>query len=98
MQHRYRKRLLAGWNRMLNGKRRKAHCCSILSDVPAETEVTITCNHNYMTIERGLYTGVRIRVLRNEPSEPNLVIAVEDARYVLDRRIADSIRIREEKD
>ncbi|MDP2173886.1 MAG: FeoA domain-containing protein [Candidatus Cloacimonadaceae bacterium] len=38
--------------------------------------------------------GVSVSMLRNDPGQPNIVIAVGDARYVLDRRIADSVRVR----
>ena len=37
---------------------------------------------------------MRISVFRNEPDEPNLIIAVGDSRYVLDRRIAALIMVR----
>jgi Fe2+ transport system protein FeoA len=86
--------MLGKLQRMIYGKPARMLCCGILSGVQSESEVHITCNHDHKTVERGLYTGVLIRVLRNEPHEPNLVVAVGDARYVLDRRIAERIRVR----
>lgn len=94
MRHRFRKRMLGKLQRMLYGKPVRMICCDILSGVHSDSAVLITCNHDHKTVERGLYTGVQIRVLRNEPGEPNLVVAVGDARYVLDRRIAERIRVR----
>ncbi len=71
--------------------------CDILANVPTEGTAVITCNSDHKTVERGLYNGVQVKVLRNEETEPNLVVAVGDARYVLDRRIARRIRVRTEQ-
>lgn len=65
-----------------------------LSSATQDSVVTIICNNDHKTVERGLYTGVKVKILRNEPEEPNIVIAVGDARYVLDRRIARRIKIK----
>lgn len=79
----------------------KAECrykdkpCEVLTDAATDSEVCITCNDDHKTVERGLYRGVRIRLIRNETDEPNIIVAVGDARYVLDRRIARKIRVRE---
>jgi Fe2+ transport system protein FeoA len=54
---------------------------------------TVSCNNDIRTIERGIYIGAKIQIFRNEADEPNIIISVGDARYVLDRRIAKSIRI-----
>jgi Fe2+ transport system protein FeoA len=54
----------------------------------------IICNHNLKTIERGLYVGMQVSMFRNDHSEPNIIVAVGDARYVLDRRIAKEIRVK----
>lgn len=94
MVHKFPKRVLSKLHRMLYGSPKKMVCCDCLSDVQAESTVQITCNHDHKTMERGLHTGVHIRVLRNEQQEPNIVVAVGDARYVLDRRIAERIRVR----
>lgn len=74
------------------------HCqsgdCVSLSELGAGRDAVITCNNDIKTIERGLYHGCRISVFRNEAGEPNLVIAVGDARYVMDRRLALLIKVR----
>jgi len=44
-------------------------------------------------IERGLYLGVLITMFRND-FENNVVVAVGDARYVIDRRIAGTIKVK----
>ncbi|HNX36899.1 MAG TPA: FeoA family protein [Candidatus Cloacimonadota bacterium] len=68
--------------------------CLPLAELPSGTVATIQCNHDTKTIERGLYFGARLEVYRNESSEPNLIVAVSDSRYVLDRRIAKGIRVK----
>lgn len=57
-------------------------------------EALITCNNDIKTIERGLYHGKKVKAQRNVTGEPNIVVAVGDSRYVLDRRIARMIRVR----
>jgi len=68
--------------------------CVPLTELHENDIAIITRNNDLRIIERGLYHGMRIRVFRNEPGEPNLIIAVGDARYVLDRRIAWLIMVR----
>lgn len=68
--------------------------CVNLSLLSTGAEATITCNNDLKTIERGLYHGKKVSVFRGEPGEPNMVIAVGDARYVLDRRVASQIKVR----
>ncbi len=81
-------------------RRRKRKCCresgvcENLTQVPQGMSAVITCNQDHRTVERGLYTGVQVKVMKNEPGEPNMVIAVGDARYVLDKRIAQRIRVK----
>jgi len=65
-----------------------------LSDAAEDSVVIIICNHDHRTVERGLYTGVQVKILRNEREEPNLVVAVGDSRYVLDKRIARGIKVK----
>jgi hypothetical protein len=68
--------------------------CISLDKLPEDQNAIITCNHNLQTIERGLYLGSLITMSRNDLNEPNIIVAVGDARYVLDRRIAKEINVR----
>lgn len=68
-------------------------CFDCLANVEEDNIVVIASNNDHKTMERGIYTGVSVKVLRNEKEEPNIVIAVGDARYVLDRRIARRIKV-----
>jgi len=86
------------WGRRFQGGQRTCPCaidqCFSLDQLPVETSAVIICNRNLKTIERGLYIGMRISMFRNDDSEPNIIVAVGDARYVLDRRIAREIRVK----
>ncbi|MGB4308834.1 MAG: FeoA family protein [Candidatus Cloacimonadaceae bacterium] len=68
--------------------------CVPLKDLQEDQSAVITRNGNLATLERGLNQGMKITMFRNETSEPNLIIAVGDARYVLDRRLAAMIMVR----
>ena len=68
--------------------------CVPLKALQEDQSAVITRNGNLATLERGLNQGMKITMFRNEPSEPNLIIAVGDARYVLDRRLAAHIMVR----
>ena len=87
---------LRHWGRILSGHRRPGACprgdCLPLNAIPEGTQVIITRNQHLPTIERGICHGVQVTMFRNDPSQPNVIVAVGDARYVLDRRIAREIR------
>jgi Fe2+ transport system protein FeoA len=68
--------------------------CLSLAEVPDGQKAMISCNKNLKTIERGFYLGMQISMFRNDANEPNLIVAVGDARYVLDRRIAQDIKVK----
>jgi len=74
--------------------RRLSGECITLDQVPDARSATIYCNNDLHTIERGLCLGAQVYVMRNESNEPNMIVAVGDARYVLDRRSAHKIRVR----
>ncbi|MCK9309579.1 MAG: ferrous iron transport protein A [Candidatus Cloacimonetes bacterium] len=68
--------------------------CLSLTDLPSGEKAIITCNKHLLIIERGLYQGMTLTMHRNDSDEPNVIVAVGDARYVLDRRIAREIRVK----
>ncbi len=68
--------------------------CLPLTQLTEGKSGIVSCNNDLRTIERGIYVGSRISIFRNEEQEPNIIVAVGDARYVLDRRIAELIRVR----
>jgi len=68
--------------------------CTTLDQLPEGYNATVIHNNNLKTIERGLYIGASITVFRNNVDEPNVIVAVGDARYALDRRIAKNIKVK----
>ena len=93
-------RRMRQWGKRFWQKPRHCPCnrgdCLPLSELAEGVKGKIYCNNDIRTIERGIYVGADILIFRNEPSEPNVIVAVGDARYVLDRRIAKLIRVRVE--
>lgn len=51
-------------------------------------------NSDKQTLEMGLFNGVRILVVQNNPREPNMVVAVGDARYAIHKSTAEQIIVR----
>lgn len=68
--------------------------CIPMTELEKGRSATVHCNTDLRTIERGIYLGALITMFRNELDEPNIIVAVSDSRYVLDRRIAQEIRVR----
>lgn len=97
LSHRNRVRLRK-FGRMFGSRRKvcnnpQGNCLSL--DLLSEGSTAfITCNRHLQTLERGLVQGMQIEMFRNNPTQPNVIIAVGDARYVLDRRIAREIKVR----
>lgn len=88
-----------GWGRgIFRSKPKCATCergdCIPLSELEKGRSATVHCNNDLRTIERGIYLGAPIIMFRNDLDEPNVIVAVGDSRYVLDRRIAQNIRVR----
>ncbi|MDD2331294.1 MAG: FeoA domain-containing protein [Candidatus Cloacimonetes bacterium] len=97
LSNRHRVRLRNWGRRLTNQKpqcRRLSGECLSLEQVPEGRQATVYCNSDLRTIERGLACGASVYMIRNETEEPNLIVAVGDARYVLDRRVAHKIRVR----
>ncbi|MDI3504160.1 MAG: hypothetical protein PWP64_1096 [Candidatus Cloacimonadota bacterium] len=92
------RRRMGQWGRRLFQRKRRFEChlgeCLPMSDLEPGTQATVYCNNDLRTIERGIYRGAKITIFRNEPEEPNLIVAVGDSRYVLDRRVAKDIGVR----
>jgi Fe2+ transport system protein FeoA len=92
------RRRMGQWGRRFFGRKRRFECqmgdCLPMSELAEGTKATVYCNNDLRTIERGIYLGAKVTIFRNEIEEPNLIIAVGDSRYVLDRRIAQNIRVR----
>lgn len=82
-----------GFRRRMRHAKQHHNCQrATLNDVPENETAIILCNQHLKTVELGIHPGAEVMVLRNEEGEPNLVIAVGNARYILDRRVANRIK------
>lgn len=59
-----------------------------------DADWVIVSNPNRKTLEMGLFKGARVHVIKNDPRDPNLVIAAGDSRYAVAREIAQRIKVR----
>ncbi|HNQ40173.1 MAG TPA: FeoA family protein [Candidatus Cloacimonas sp.] len=88
---------IRGWGRKFSGRKRHGVCkagqCIPLDQLPEGNSAIVIHNNNLKIIERGLYIGALITMFRNN-FENNVVVAVGDARYVIDRRIAGTIKVK----
>ncbi|HPH93819.1 MAG TPA: FeoA family protein [Candidatus Cloacimonas sp.] len=88
---------IRGWGRKFSGRKRHGVCkagqCITLDQLPEGNSAIVIHNNNLKIIERGLYIGALITMFRNN-FENNVVVAVGDARYVIDRRIAGTIKVK----
>ena len=88
---------IRSWGRKFSGRKRHGVCkagqCIPLDQLPEGNSAIVIHNNNLKIIERGLYIGALITMFRNN-FENNVVVAVGDARYVIDRRIAGTIKVK----
>ena len=88
---------IRSWGRKFSGRKRHGVCkagqCIPLDQLPEGNSAIVIHNNNLKIIERGLYLGALITMFRND-FENNVVVAVGDARYVIDRRIAGTIKVK----
>ena len=88
---------IRSWGRKFSGRKRhgvyKAGQCITLDQLPEGNSAIVIHNKNLKIMERGLYIGALITMFRND-FENNVVVAVGDARYAIDRRIAGTIKVK----
>ena len=91
MRIRKRLRLRRGF-RGAGGKGRHGHARELAS-CQAEETVVVVGNPDKKTVELGLFSGAHVHVLQNDPKEPNMVVAVGDARYAISKEAAGQIAV-----
>ena len=64
-----------------------------LSECPEEGTRTIVENHDKQSMEMGLFSGARVQVIRNTIESPNMVIAINESRYMLNKETARKIKV-----
>ena len=60
-----------------------------------DKEYSILCNNIQKYIELGMYHGNTVKIIKNDHSDRNLIIAVGESRYILSKNIAQNIMVRE---
>jgi Fe2+ transport system protein FeoA len=85
-----------GWRSVMGGRGRRHHHChgqdgAVLASCPTGSMVVVTGNAALQTVELGLYTGVTLEVVRNDPSEHLLAIQAGDVRLSLPRGLAENV-------
>jgi len=65
-----------------------------LNDASEQQRYIIISNPDRKTMEMGVYVGGVVTVQKNDRSEPNIVIGVGDARYIIPRVLATRILIK----
>lgn len=65
-----------------------------LSECPEEDVYMITDNQDRQSMEMGLFPGATVRIIRNSIESPNMVIAINDSRYMLNKETARQIMVR----
>ena len=51
-------------------------------------------NQDRQSMEMGLFVGARIRVVKNAVESPNMVVAVNESRYMLSKATAQKIGVK----
>ncbi len=65
-----------------------------LSDFAQGANVIVASNSDHKTLEMGLFAGIKVHVIKNRPSDANMVIAIGDSRYIIAKEAAEKISVR----
>ena len=68
--------------------------CISLSMSADSSRTVVVSNPDIKTLEMGLHPGAIVHILHNHPGERNIIVKVNDNRYVLPRVTADKIIVR----
>jgi len=66
----------------------------VLTDCPAGSLCMIMYNPHKMTKEIGLNPGKTIAVFKNEPADSNMIICMDNTRYIVAKTIASDITVK----
>lgn len=66
-----------------------------LDHADVELEYEILCNPHRKSFELGLFNGNKIKVIRNNDFQNNIIVAVGESRYIISREIARNISVKE---
>ena len=69
-------------------------CAHPLSDFAQGAHVVVISNSNKKTLEMGLFTGALVTVMKNRPTDANMVVATGESRYIIAKAAAAEIQVR----
>ena len=64
-----------------------------LSECCEETVHIILDNADKQSMEMGLFTGAKVHIIRNKPESPNMVVGVNESRYMISKDTARKIMV-----
>ena len=70
------------------------HCDISLDKALEHKKYVIMSNPDRKTVEMGVFNGGIITVHKNDGTDPNLVVAVGESRYIISRDVAKRIVVR----
>ena len=74
--------------------RRKRSQTHSLSECRVDSMYTIIENQDKQSMEMGLFSGARVRVIHNAIESPNMVVAINESRYMLNKETARHILVK----
>lgn len=69
-------------------------CAHPLSDFAQGADVVVISNSDKKTLEMGLFSGALVHVMKNRPSDANMVVAAGESRYIISKEAAARIQVR----
>lgn len=81
-----------GWN---NGRRRKCKIANsiVLTETKENKDYQVVFNSQLKLIEMGLFAGAKLTVVKNDSSNPNIIVNVSDSKYMISKEIAEDILV-----
>lgn len=90
--------LLHRWFRRMHRRHHGRTCpykdYQTLNQVQENEAVMVVCNPDKKTLEMGIFPGAKVIMMRNFDTEQNLIIAIENGRFIVARNIANRIKIK----
>ena len=69
-------------------------CAHPLSDFAQGAHVVVVSNSNRKTLEMGLFSGALVTIIKNRPTDANMVVAAGEGRYIIAKQAAEQIQVR----
>ncbi len=70
------------------------HNCIMLSECNEDDKVRIRSNPDIKTMEMGVFPGRNLTIVKNSDSDDNIIVALDDARLIIAKKIAENIMVK----